>query len=520
MEARTNILAPPNLPRAHLRNPSSASVPMISEHASRIVTSMTTSSLVHRLPASLLSLEQHHDRKDYYLKEEKVSQATLDKQKVGDSKPPCEENEEPQPTINKENTTSIMSKELTKAMMATRKATLLAQKSNILSAVLDEQHFSGVSDKEFSEEISIKKGKIVKSKRLLERRSKKRKASKSPSSIGYEVASLKSIDISKKIDKRLDSNDPLKLFLWRPETKQLLTLKEEKDLIIQIQDVIRLEGVKQRLELQFGREPTLAEWARSVGMSCRVLQSCLCSGRRSREKIIYANFRLVIHVAKQYEGKGLSLQDLLQEGSRGLIKSLEKFKPQAGCRFPSYAYWWIRQSIRKAIFQHSRTIRLPENVFGLLRKVKAARKLYIQGGYLPTNEEIAKCVGITSQKLESLLLRARNPVPIRKCVWSDQDVTLQEITADPEVEIPDLNISKAMMREHVRDLLGILNPRERKIIQYRFGIHDGERKSLTEIGRMYGLSKERVRQLESRALDKLKESLPSQGLEAYLHLLI
>nr|CAD1843844.1 unnamed protein product [Ananas comosus var. bracteatus] len=471
---------------------------MISEHASRIVTSMTTSSLVHRLPASLLSLEQHHDRKDYYLKEEKVSQATLDKQKVGDSKPPCEENEEyefgqyleyfqrqlisrpglwPQPTINKENTTSIMSKELTvhhsnsikvaesiqlgnspdslspavvlslakKAMMATRKATLLAQKSNILSAVLDEQHFSGVSDKEFSEEISIKKGKIVKSKRLLERRSKKRKASKSPSSIGYEVASLKSIDISKKIDKRLDSNDPLKL----------------------------LEGVKQRLELQFGREPTLAEWARSVGMSCQVLQTCLCSGRRSREKIIYANFRLVIHVAKQYEGKGLSLQDLLQE-----------------------------------------------NVFGLLRKVKAARKLYIQGGYLPANEEIAKCVGITSQKLESLLLRARNPVPIRKRVWTDQDVTLQEITADPEVEIPDLNISKAMMREHVRDFLGILNPRERKIIQYRFGIHDGERKSLTEIGRMYGLSKERVRQLESRALDKLKESLPSQGLEAYLHLLI
>ncbi|OAY77531.1 RNA polymerase sigma factor sigF, chloroplastic [Ananas comosus] len=462
-------------------------VPMISEHASRIVTSMTTSSLVHRLPASLLSLEQHHDRKDYYLKEEKVSQATLDKQKVGDSKPPCEENEEyefgqyleyfqrqlisrpglwPQPTINKENTTSIMSKELTvhhsnsikvaesiqlgnspdslspavvlslakKAMMATRKATLLAQKSNILSAVLDEQHFSGVSDKEFSEEISIKKGKIVKSKRLLERRSKKRKASKSPSSIGYEVASLKSIDISKKIDKRLDSNDPLKL----------------------------LEGVKQRLELQFGREPTLAEWARSVGMSCQVLQTCLCSGRRSREKIIYANFRLVIHVAKQYEGKGLSLQDLLQEGSRGLIKSLEKFKPQAGCRFSSYAYWWIRQSIRKAIFQHSRTIRLPENVFGLLRKVKAARKLYIQGGYLPANEEIAKCVGITSQKLESLLLRARNPVPIRKRVWTDQDVTLQEITADPEVEIPDLNISKAMMREHVRDFLGILNPRRGK----------------------------------------------------------
>ena len=122
---------------------------------------------------------------------------------------------------------------------------------------------------------------------------------------------------------------------------------------------MRLEEVKGNLHSQFGREPTLVEWAEAVGMTCHVLQSCLHSGNRSRERMIYANFRLVVHVAKQYQGKGINIQDLLQEGSVGLMKSLEKFKPKAGCRFPTYAYWWIRQSIRKAIFQNSRTIRLP-----------------------------------------------------------------------------------------------------------------------------------------------------------------
>ncbi|RRT54722.1 hypothetical protein B296_00039063 [Ensete ventricosum] len=220
------------------------------------------------------------------------------------------------------------------------------------------------------------------------------------------------------------------------------------------------------------------------------------------------------------------------------MKSLEKFKPKAGCRFPTYSYWWIRQSIRKAIFQNSRIIRLPnviphqccelsvfhmlhlqDNIYAFLKEIKYARRLCIQEGRLPTNEEIAKRVGITVKKLEKLLLYFRDPVSIQEHAW--QNVTFQEITADLGVEIPDLVVTKQLMRQHVCDILKTLKPRERKIIQYRFGMHENKQKTLGEIGDIYGVSKERVRQLERRALNKLKEwCLPTQGLKAYQGLLV
>ncbi|PKI57600.1 hypothetical protein CRG98_021928 [Punica granatum] len=205
----------------------------------------------------------------------------------------------------------------------------------------------------------------------------------------------------------------------------------------------------------------------------------------------------------------------------GLIKSIEKFKPQAGCRFATYAYWWIRQTVRKAIFQHSRTIRLPENVYGLLNKVMEAKRSYVQeGNYRPSKEQIAKRVGITVDKLEKLMVTTRTPLSMQQPVWMDQETTFQEITADTGIEIPDVSVTKQLMRQHVRNLLGILSPKERRIIRLRFGIEDGEQKSLSEIGDIFGLSKERVRQLENRALYKLKQCLSSHGLDAYGDLLV
>ncbi|KAK4396369.1 RNA polymerase sigma factor sigF, chloroplastic [Sesamum angolense] len=274
--------------------------------------------------------------------------------------------------------------------------------------------------------------------------------------------------------------------------------------------------MKSRLKVQFSREPTIVEWAAAAGISCQALQSQIHCGNSSRQKLICANFRMVVHIAKQYQGRGLSLQDLLQEGSMGLMRSVEKFKPQAGCRFATYAYWWIRQSIRKALFQHSRTIRLPPP-----SKVYEAKKLCIQqGNHLPTKEDIAACAGMSVEGLARLLYTARMPLSLQKPVWTDQDTTFQEITADTTIEVPDVGVAKQLMRQHVRNLLSVLNPRERKIIQLRFGIENGEQKSLSEIGAGFGLSKERIRQLETRALYKLKQCLGSHGLAAYANMII
>ncbi|WOL10694.1 RNA polymerase sigma factor sigF, chloroplastic [Canna indica] len=476
MDACRGLLSPapsPVLPRTQLRALSSSSVPMIFDQPSQSITPSPTVQVTHNFTGSALLREKRDDLRT------KIMLATPDKL-LAEARQPCSEEREKQefdqylrylecrllyqPSLGypytpydkdkhslpvsmepDENNTCISGDGhtmlveddsdsikpadvlalATKAMIASKKAASLVEQSNI-SEIEFEKSFPGF-DQESTNDTFIKEKVAIRSGRLLERRSKIRKVSKNPEFFDYDGVgtTTRATNRIKKIDRGHDPNDPLRLFLLGPETKQLLTVKEEKELFAHTQDLMRLEEVKERLRSQSDREPTLIEWAEAVGLSCQVLQSSLSLGRRSRNKMINANLRLVVHVARQYEGKGLNIQDLLQEGSRGLMRSLEKFKPNAGCRFPSYAYWWIRQSIRKAIFQNSRTIRLPENVFAVLKSIKTARRLCIQEGLVPTHEEVAKRAGITVPKLESLLLNSRNPVSIQQRPWFDQDVTLQ-----------------------------------------------------------------------------------------------
>ncbi|KAF8007713.1 hypothetical protein BT93_K1647 [Corymbia citriodora subsp. variegata] len=405
-----------------------------------------------------------------------------------------------------------------KALEASRKAASLAD----FTLLETDLNFALSPSTSTATSVAIQKEEVktVRSTRLLERQSKKRRVSK-PKGVVTGNKSSKRLDTKRKLNVGFDPNDPLRMFLWGPETKVLLTFKEESELILKIQDLLKLEQVKTRLQSQSGHEPTLLEWAEAIGISCQDLQSQLHSGYSCKEKLINANLRLVVHIAKRYQGRGLSLLDLLQEGSMGLMKSVEKFKPQAGCRFATYAYWWIRQTVRKAIFQNSRTIRLPENVYALLGKVMEAKRSYIQEGHRhPSKEQVAKRAGISVDKLENLASTTRMPLSLQQPVWADQDTTFQEITADTGVEIPDLSVSKQLMRRHVRNLLSTLSPKERRIIKLRYGIDDGEQRSLSDIGNIFGLSKERVRQLESRALYKLKQCLRSHGLHAYGPLVI
>ncbi|KAF5201008.1 Rna polymerase sigma factor sigf protein [Thalictrum thalictroides] len=561
MEAGKQLIPSPPLflPKTHLRNSLSSSVTMLHEQATPAVTSST--STTQHFPTSVLLQEQRDEFRPFlHIKDDKNSQVVLEKKHADSAVVFSEEkkilesdqyikdferqllywpgslfpssypgekqlisNNMPGTVPYKNETTDVEPSDALslamKAVIASKEAASLVKESNLLGDDLGlGEPFLGLESTSSTTESPLDKQIKVRSGRLLARRAKKRGVSKPKVDI-HEAPRLKMVDMHRKMNEDYDPNDPLRLFLSGSGTRQLLTAKEELELFVQIQELARLEEVKRRLQSQFGREPTLAEWAEVVGMSCLVLQSHLHSGYRSRERMTCANFRLVVHVAKHYHGWGMNLQDLLQEGSKGLMRSIEKFKPQAGCRFSTYAYWWIRQSIRKSIFQNSRTIRLPENVYNILRQIKNAKRECIQEGHEPTNEELARRIGITVEKLTSLLVSTKTPLSMQQPVWADQNTTFQEITADTEVESPDQCVAKQLMRQHVRNFLNILTPKEKRIIRLRFGIEDGKQNSLSQIGLIYGISKERVRQIESRALDKLKRCLSNQGLEAYSDLL-
>ncbi|KAL9235913.1 hypothetical protein vseg_010638 [Gypsophila vaccaria] len=551
MEASINLLSSSSSfpPRPNFRTTplSASSVPVLNEQTSTLP-AIPSTSLWKQFPASALSHEQRDECKPTTLRDDKSYQVqlTLERQMIEEVEflqkhtrsslrhlryfehelyhssglsdlLPSLGNEE---HSTSDDVNSPMNAESCDAISLAREA-LSASKlalSLVANSETNDVDFDASLSPRSTDNLKIKQ--TIRSTRLLERKTRRRKSSK-PRAIHETDTPVKAEP--RRLSEGVDLNDPLRMFLWGPEKKQLLTLEEETVLIREIQDFDKLVIVKEQLQSQFEREPTLFEWANAVGLSSGTLSAKLHSWKRSREKLVYANFRMVVYIAKQYQGRGLNLQDLMQEGSTGLIKSLEKFKPQAGCRFSSYAYWWIRQSIKKAIFQHSRTIRVPETMYSLLGKVLEAKKLCIQeGNHNPTDEDLAKRIGITVEKLGNVMSLMRYPLSMQQPVWADQDTTFQEVTADTKIENPAISVERQLMRKHMRSLLGTLSPKEQKIIKLRFGIGSSSEKrySLSEIGAMFGLSKERVRQLESRALDTLKESLSSHGLKAYAELLM
>ncbi|XP_022634955.1 RNA polymerase sigma factor sigF, chloroplastic isoform X4 [Vigna radiata var. radiata] len=514
---------------------SSPSVMMLHEQAAPAVASWSSTSTARHFPTSVLLQEQREEYRPLlhaYNKEATLNTRQMDMSSVQEKCNTGNPDQEIAASLTLQpvdNDSERPADGLPRNAVSLAQQALSASKQAASSIEVDDDDDDPLSFGLASTSLvdsSLKRNKIVRSTRITERRSKQRKASKSnlldeESYLDRKSFVQRKLRLEKKLNEGFDQNDPLRMFLSGSESRQLLTREEESQLITQLQDFSRLEEVKIRLQSQLRREPTLAEWADVLGLSCCALQTQLHCVNRSKEKLFHANMRMVVHIAKHYQGRGLSLQDLFQEGSTGLMKSIDKFKPGAGCRFGTYAYWWIRHSIRKAIFLHSRTIRIPENLYRLLGKVIEAKKLFIQEGNInPSKEELARRVGITIDKLETLVFASRNPISMQQAVWADQETTFQEITADSAIEIPDVCVSRQLMRRHVHNLLNMLSPKEKSIIRLRFGIEDGKEKTLSDIGKVFGLTKERVRQLESRALSKLKECLESQGLDAYTDLLI
>lgn len=301
---------------------------------------------------------------------------------------------------------------------------------------------------------------------------------------------------------------------------RLLRADEEIQLGREIRCLMEWERQRSALAITLGRQPTTDELADFVERDRDDFARALLSAERAKERMIVCNLRLVVSIAKRYLNRGLPLSDLIQEGTLGLIRACEKFDAERGFKFSTYATWWVRQAVSRSIADQSRPIRLPVHLYDTITAIRRSTKeLSGELGRTPTDDELSEHLGITLEKLRRTKVAMQNVIPLDSPIMgTDDNLCLGDIIESPE-ESPEDRVECSLLRDDLEHVVNSLTPCERDIVRMRYGLDDGRAKTLGEIGHIFAVTKERVRQIENKALRKLRHTYRSAILKEYVRLL-
>ncbi|BAZ41482.1 RpoD subfamily RNA polymerase sigma 70 subunit [Calothrix sp. NIES-4101] len=315
---------------------------------------------------------------------------------------------------------------------------------------------------------------------------------------------MPTINVSTENNNAKFTADMVRTYLREIGRVPLLTREQEIVYGKQVQQMMTLIEAKEALEKKLRRQASMEEWAEYVKQAETDIQHTVFQGKRAKQKMIEANLRLVVAIAKKYQKRNMEFLDLIQEGTLGLERGVEKFDPTRGYKFSTYAYWWIRQAITRAIAQQGRTIRLPIHITEKLNKIKKVqRELAQKLGRSPTPTEIAQELELEPAQIREYMNMARQPVSLDVRVGDNQDTELQEMLED-EGPSPEYYTTQEFLRQDLNNLLSELTAQQREVLALRFGLEDGNELSLAKVGERLNLSRERVRQLEHQALAHLR----------------